>query len=104
MELLRARGVEVLQMTNAESSFVRDDGIVQNKEFDILRSTGMRWWRLRSRTLTPEKVRFCVGAGAFQAVLSILQGYACVRGGGVSDAERQIVCHPCDRQCQHRQC
>lgn len=64
VELLRARGVEVLQtMTNAESSFVRDDGIVQNKEFDILAVNGDEVVAVEVKTtLTPEKVRHFVSA------------------------------------------
>ena len=64
VELLRARGVEVIQtVSNAKSSFVRDDGIVQNKEFDILAVNGDEVVAVEVKTtLTPEKVSHFVSA------------------------------------------
>ncbi len=57
--LLQARGIEVqATMNNVKTHFARDDGVRQNKEFDILMVNGTDVVVVEVKTtLTPEKVR-----------------------------------------------
>ncbi len=57
--LLRTRGIEVhTTMSNVKTHFIRDDGVRQNKEFDILVVNGADVVVVEVKTtLTPDKVR-----------------------------------------------
>ena len=62
--LLQARGIEVRQtFPNSEVSFVKDDGRVQQKEFDIVVVNGTEAVVVEVKTLlTPDKVRYFLSA------------------------------------------
>lgn len=62
--LLQARGIEVRQtFPNSEVSFVKDDGRVQQKEFDIVVVNGTEAVVVEVKTLlTPDKVSYFLSA------------------------------------------